>query len=130
MLQNSNTTEVNCLAIYLNSIELISITYIIMHMTNEDLFDDFKQLLRAELGALDNRLSTKIDDVAEKVEGLNDKVDSLTERVDVLTDRVDEMDDKLDTVVEVIGENIQNLKTVQSKQQSRITLLEQSALTA
>lgn len=80
-------------------------------MTNEELFDVFKQLLHAELGVIDNRLSTKIDDVAEKVEGLTESVDGLTERVDALTERVDDMDDKLDTVVEVIGENVQNLKT-------------------
>lgn len=87
---------------------------------NDDIIEDFKQFVSAEIRQQTNTIREDIDKIDKKVDKIEVKVDKLEVKVDKLEVKVDDIDQKTDAILEAVGERFDDHET-------KIKKLEQSA---
>lgn len=85
-------------------------------MTNEELFDDLKQLITAQNSQLEERLSVRIDGLDQRIDGLDQRVDGLGQRVDNLDRRIDGLDQAVRSGFETVDVKLNEIQNAIGKE--------------
>ena len=94
-------------------------------MTNDELFEDLKQFINVKIDGVENKLEKKIDGVETKLEKRIDGVESrLSKKIDDLESRLDDIEITQNEILNVVGQDIQDVKSVQQQHEVRISKLE------
>jgi len=84
-----------------------------MAITNDELLQDLKQFINAKIDGVESRLDAKIDGVES--------------RLDTMEEELQDIKVMQNEILDVVGKDIQEVKTVQHKHDIRITKLEAKA---
>ena len=83
-------------------------------MTNDELFEDLKQFINIKIDSVENQLEAKIDGVEAR----------LSKRLDNLEEDVADIKTVQNEILNAVGQDIQEVKTVQQNHEARLNKLE------